>query len=92
MCCPAEEEKGTILLLLSPESQSLEYGLASLHTEAGERRKDRVNNSFLLVARGCSSAGLRVVTHPHIGMVQCKQEINPLLESSVSSVINFVRC
>lgn len=56
--CPTEEEKGIILLLLSPESQSSGYGLASLHTEAGERSKDRINMFFLPVARCCSSAGL----------------------------------
>lgn len=81
-CCLTGEEKEIMLLLLSPESQSSGFGLASLPTGAGERSKDRVNKSFLLVVRDCSSADLRGVVHPHVGMVQCKHKVNPLLKSS----------
>lgn len=77
-----------MLLLLSPESQSSWYGLASLPTEAGEGSKDRVNKYFLPVVRGCSSAGRRGVARPHVGMVQCKHQVNSLLKTSASSVIN----
>lgn len=91
VCCLTGEEKGIMWLLLRPESQSSGYGLAPFPTENRERREDRVNKSFLLVVRGCSSADLRGALHAHGGMVQCKHKVNPLLKSSASSVINSVR-
>lgn len=73
--------------LLPPKSQGCGDAFASLHTEAGERSKNGVKKPFLLLARDCSSAGLRGGTHPRGGVVRWTQ-LSHLWKCAAPAVTN----